>query len=101
MKFRLTPLNIITSLGFVFLGISFFEARPAGGLANINMGPFYKIILSSLILVSIVTDLIFRFIFIPFFQIVSFSFLMVCLPRYNEHEMNLSEPIKDDPSKSF
>jgi hypothetical protein len=63
MKFRLTPLNIITSLGFVFLGISFFEARPAGGLANINMGPFYKIILSSLILVSIVTDLIFRFIF--------------------------------------
>lgn len=63
MKFRLTPLNIITSLGFVFLAISFFEVRPAGGLANINMGPFYKIILSSLILVSIVTDLIFRFIF--------------------------------------
>jgi hypothetical protein len=63
MKFRLTPLNIITSLGIAFLAISFFEARPAGGLANINMGTFYKVILSSLILVSIVTDLIFRFIF--------------------------------------
>lgn len=62
MKFRLTPLNIITSLGFVFLAISFFHVRPAGGLVNINMGPFYKIMLSLLILVSIITDLIFRFI---------------------------------------
>ncbi len=63
MKFRLTPLNIITSLGIAFLAISFFEARQAGGLANVNMGTFYKVILSSLIVVSIVTDLIFRFIF--------------------------------------
>ena len=63
MRFRLTPLNIITSLGIAFLAISFLEARPAGGLANVNMGTFYKIILSSLILVSVITDLIFRFIF--------------------------------------
>ena len=62
MKFRLTPLNIITSLGFAFLAISFFNVRPEGGLANINMGTFYKIILSSLIVVSVITDLIFRFI---------------------------------------
>ena len=63
MRFRLTPLNIITSLGIAFLAISFLEARPAVGLANVNMGTFYKIILSSLILVSVITDLIFRFIF--------------------------------------
>ena len=62
MKFRLTPLNIITSFGFAFLAISFFHDRPAGGLVNINMGTFYKIMLSLLILVSIITDLIFRFI---------------------------------------
>lgn len=63
MKFRLTPLNIITSLGIALLTISFFEDRPVGGLTTINMGAFYKIILSSLIVVSVITDLIFRFIF--------------------------------------
>lgn len=62
-KLRITPLNVITALGISFLAVSFFDARPAGGLANVNMGTFYKIILSSLILVSVITDLIFRFIF--------------------------------------
>lgn len=63
MKFRLTPLNIVTSIAFALLAISFFQVRPTSGLANFNMGPIYKILLSSLILVAIVTDLIFRFIF--------------------------------------
>ena len=62
MKFRITPLNIITSLGVALLIISFLHNRPAGGLVNINMGPFYKVILSILILVTVAIDLIFRFI---------------------------------------
>ncbi len=61
MKFRLTPLNIITSVGFALLAISFFQVKPASGLANFNTGAIYKILLSALILVAIVSDLIFRF----------------------------------------
>lgn len=63
MKFRLTPLNIITSLGFVCLALSFFQYSSAGVLVKIGMEPLYRIILASLVLVSIVTDLIFRFLF--------------------------------------
>jgi len=63
MRFRLTPLNIITSLGFVLLSLSYFQTKPASGVGNIDITPLYKIILASLILVSIVTDLIFRFLF--------------------------------------
>lgn len=61
MKFRLTPLNIVTSFAFALLAISFFQVSPTGGSANFNMGSIYKILLSALILVAIVSDLIFRF----------------------------------------
>ncbi|MBP8067321.1 MAG: hypothetical protein KAY27_02045 [Pedobacter sp.] len=63
MRLRLTPLNIVTSLGFVFLALSFFEYNSGGLLIKAAMAPLYRIILAALVLVSIVTDLIFRFLF--------------------------------------
>lgn len=60
MKLRLTPLNIVTALGFALLAASFFQDQPAG-LGKINMGTFYKLILTALIVVTIISDLIFRF----------------------------------------
>ncbi len=63
MRFRLTPLNIITSIGFVVLALSFFQTKPIDGTGQIDISPLFKIILGALILVSIVTDLIFRFLF--------------------------------------
>jgi len=63
MKFRLTPLNIVTSLGFVCLALSFFNFSSNGLLIGTGMESLYKIILACLVLVSIVTDLIFRFLF--------------------------------------
>jgi len=63
MQFRLTPLNIITSLGVVGLALSFFTYNSGALLIKIGMEPLYRIILACLILVSIVTDLIFRFLF--------------------------------------
>ncbi|MBC7616404.1 MAG: hypothetical protein H7202_10080 [Pedobacter sp.] len=59
MKFRLTPLNIITSMGFVGLALSYYQTKPA----QIDISPLYRIILVSMIGVSIVTDFIFRFLF--------------------------------------
>ena len=59
MKFRLTPLNIITSMGFLGLVFSYYQTKPA----QIDISPLYRIILVAMIGVSIVTDLIFRFLF--------------------------------------
>ena len=59
MKFRLTPLNIITSMGFVCLVLSYYQTKPA----QIDISPLYRIILVAMIGVSIVSDLIFRFLF--------------------------------------
>lgn len=63
MRFRLTPLNIITSLGFVCLALSFLEPGSNGVLFTLGMTPLYRIIFACLVLVSIVADLIFRFLF--------------------------------------
>lgn len=63
MRLRLTPLNIVTSLGFVCLSLSFFEYNLNGWLTKVGMAPLYRIIFACLILVSIVTDFIFRFLF--------------------------------------
>lgn len=63
MKFRLTPLNIVTSLGLVLWAMSYFQTKQTGTLDQFDMSPLYKIILGSLVLISIVTDLIFRFLF--------------------------------------
>ncbi|PWS28373.1 hypothetical protein DHW03_00505 [Pedobacter yonginense] len=61
MKFRITPLNIITSIAFAFLAVSIFQTKPAG--KPFDMGAFYKLILVCLIVVTFITDLIFRFSF--------------------------------------
>ncbi|WP_293312841.1 hypothetical protein [Pedobacter sp. UBA5917] len=59
MKLRITPLNIITALAFAFLMSSILQTKPAG--QHFDMSAFYKFILGSLILVTFITDLIFRF----------------------------------------
>ncbi|MCY1506464.1 hypothetical protein D9M68_407150 [compost metagenome] len=63
MKFRLTPLNIITALGFTLLVLAFFQTKPTAAVGQIDMSPLYKMMLGAMILVSLVTDLIFRFLF--------------------------------------
>lgn len=63
MKFRLTPLNLVAAFGLVCLVLTFFEYNSGGLLIKIGMESLYRIILGALILVSIVTDLIFRFLF--------------------------------------
>lgn len=62
-KLRLTPLNIVTALGLITLALSFFEYNSNGSYVVISMAPLYRMILGSLVLVSIVTDFIFRFLF--------------------------------------
>lgn len=60
MKFRLTPLNIVTALGLALLVASFFEPA-ATGRGQVNFGGFYKWLLLALVVVTFISDLIFRF----------------------------------------
>lgn len=60
MKFRLTPLNIITALGFALLIASFFQPETRGR-GQVNVSGFYKWLLAALIVVTFISDLIFRF----------------------------------------
>ncbi|KLT67507.1 hypothetical protein [Pedobacter sp. BMA] len=59
MKFRVTPLNIVSSIAFAFLMVSLFQTR--SGNQPFDMSGFYKLILGCLVLVTFITDLIFRF----------------------------------------
>ena len=59
MKLRITPLNIISAIAFALLVVSFFHSKPVG--KQIDVSGFYKLILGLLILVTFITDLIFRF----------------------------------------
>lgn len=61
MKLRITPLNIVTSIAFAFLVVSVFQTKTAG--QHFDMGAFYKLILGCLVVVTFITDLIFRFSF--------------------------------------
>lgn len=63
MKFRLTPLNIVTALGFVLLALCIFKAEPVNAVGRCDFSGLFMIILGPLVLVSIVTDFIFRFLF--------------------------------------
>ena len=58
MRFRLTPLNIISALALSLLVVSFFQRNPSG---HFDMSGLYKLLLAALLLVSFVADLIFRF----------------------------------------
>lgn len=60
MKFRITPLNII---GAVALGLAAFNILSPKNNApgHVDMSGFYLLILGCLVLVTFITDLIFRF----------------------------------------
>ena len=60
MQFRITPLNIIGAVG---LGLAAFNILSPKDNAprHIDMSGFYLLILACLILVTFITDLIFRF----------------------------------------
>lgn len=60
MKFRLTPLNIVTALGFATLIFLFLQPKQTGA-GHINLTSFYFLILGCLVLITFVTDMIFRF----------------------------------------
>ncbi len=59
MKFRLTPLNIVTALAVAFLITSIIHVNPAG--QHFDLRGFYKLMLVALIIVTFISDLIFRF----------------------------------------
>jgi len=59
MKARITPLNIITAIAFALLVVSFMGTKPPG--QHVDLTGFYKLILGCLVLVTFITDLIFRF----------------------------------------
>ncbi len=60
MKLRITPLNIIGAVG---LGLAVFNilSQKESAPRHIDMSGFYLLILVCLILVTFITDLIFRF----------------------------------------
>lgn len=60
MKFRLTPLNIITASGFAILGFLLFQSKPAGA-PDVKLDGFYLLIAGCLIAITFITDMIFRF----------------------------------------
>ncbi len=60
MRFRLTPLNIVTALGLATL--AFFVVQPPQTVKGLpNLTSFYLLILGCLVLITFVTDMIFRF----------------------------------------
>ncbi|MES2419461.1 MAG: hypothetical protein V4541_14845 [Bacteroidota bacterium] len=61
MKFRLTPLNIITALGFVLLVFLLLQPKQSAPQL-LKMNPFYFLIIGCLIAATFISDLIFRFI---------------------------------------
>lgn len=63
MKLRLTPLNLVTSAAMLFLAMAWLQDTPLGKMGSIMMSSLLKIVLACMILVSIITDLIFRSLF--------------------------------------
>ncbi len=60
-KLRITPLNIVAALALAFLIASFFQTDTMRG--HVDFSILYKAVLGGLIVVSFITDMIFRFIF--------------------------------------
>ena len=60
MKLRITPLNIVGALGLSLIVISLFSEKSTAP-RQVNMSGFYLLILSCLVVVTFITDLIFRF----------------------------------------
>ncbi len=60
MKLRITPLNIVGAIGLGFVVVSLFSEKSIAP-RQINFNGFYLLILGCLVVVTFVTDLIFRF----------------------------------------
>ena len=61
-KLRITPLNIVAALALALFIVSFLQPKPiAKGHADVSS--LYKMVLGALVVVSFITDMIFRFIF--------------------------------------
>ncbi|MGM9478609.1 hypothetical protein ACS5PU_19455 [Pedobacter sp. GSP4] len=60
MKLRITPLNIVGALGLSLIVVSLLSEKQTAP-RYIDLSGFYLLILSCLVLVTFITDLIFRF----------------------------------------
>ncbi|WP_316832168.1 hypothetical protein [Pedobacter aquatilis] len=60
MKLRITPLNIVGAVSLGLVAVNLFSAK-AITPGHIDLSGFYLLILGCLILVTFITDLIFRF----------------------------------------
>ncbi|MBO9673812.1 MAG: hypothetical protein J7577_10245 [Sphingobacteriaceae bacterium] len=60
MSLRITPLNIVSAIGLGLVAVHLLSDK-ATAPRQINMSGFYLLILGCLILVTFITDLIFRF----------------------------------------
>jgi hypothetical protein len=60
MKLRITPLNIVSAIGLGLVAANLFSEKSTAP-RHINMDGFYLLILGCLILVTFITDMIFRF----------------------------------------
>ncbi|WP_231490025.1 hypothetical protein [Pedobacter sp. Leaf170] len=60
MKLRITPLNIISAISFGLVLINILGSKN-NAPRQIDMSGFYLLILGCLILVTFITDLVFRF----------------------------------------
>ena len=77
MKARITPLNIITAIAFALMVVSFMGTKSPG--QHVDLTGFYKLILGCLVLVTFITDLIFRFTLknLKRIWVVEISFIIV------------------------
>ena len=60
MNFRVTPLNIVSAIGLGLVVVNLFSEKSTAP-RHVNMDGFYLLILGCLILVTFITDMIFRF----------------------------------------
>ncbi|QXU42620.1 hypothetical protein [Pedobacter sp. D749] len=60
MNFRITPLNIVSAIGLGLVVVNLFSEKSTAP-RHVNMDGFYLLVLGCLILVTFITDMIFRF----------------------------------------
>lgn len=60
MNFRITPLNIVSAAGLGLVVVNLITEKSAAPI-HINLDGFYLLILGCLIVVTFITDMIFRF----------------------------------------
>jgi len=60
MKIRITPLNIVSAIGLGLVAVNLVSEKSTAP-RQVDMNGFYLLILGCLILVTFITDMIFRF----------------------------------------